>query len=123
MWHRYYATAFNRVPRSLSELRACVDQERCSTFYARTSIETHSSTPYLDWWAASTAAEQGGRAAERAAEQGERAGGRLAGVSDEAPSETVEPLPIPCFRNARYEPYVVLPNLPSTPLYSEACYL
>ena len=23
-------------------------------------------------------------------------------------------LPIPCFKSARYEPYVVLPNLPST---------
>ena len=31
-----------------------------------------------------------------------------------------EPITIPCFRNARYEPYVVLPNLPSTPIYSEA---
>lgn len=30
------------------------------------------------------------------------------------------PLFIPCFKSARYEPYVVLPNLPSTPLYSEA---
>ena len=31
-----------------------------------------------------------------------------------------EPLPIPCFQHARYEPYVVLPNLPTTPIYSEA---
>ena len=38
-------------------------------------------------------------------------------VGDSGPHE---PLPIPCFRSARYEPYVVLPNLPSTPIYSEA---
>lgn len=31
-----------------------------------------------------------------------------------------DPIPIPCFRNARYEPYLILPNLPSTPIYSEA---
>ena len=30
------------------------------------------------------------------------------------------PIFIPCFRHARYEPYVVLPNLPTTPIYSEA---
>ena len=31
-----------------------------------------------------------------------------------------EPLHVSCFKNARYEPYVVLPNLPTTPIYSEA---
>lgn len=30
------------------------------------------------------------------------------------------PIAIRCFRSARYEPYVVLPNRPSTPVYSEA---
>ncbi len=39
------------------------------------------------------------------------------GVPAAAPAE---PLAIACFKNARYEPYVVLPHLPSTPLYSEA---
>ena len=29
-------------------------------------------------------------------------------------------LPIPCFKNGRYEPYVILPALPTTPRYSEA---
>jgi hypothetical protein len=31
-----------------------------------------------------------------------------------------EPQPIKCFRSARYEPYVVLPKLATTPTYSEA---
>ena len=56
-------------------------------FYAKSSRETHSTTPYQEWW--------------------------------ELPAGA-SPLFIPCFRNARYEPYVVLPNLPSTPAYSEA---
>jgi hypothetical protein len=30
-----------------------------------------------------------------------------------------EPLTIPCFQSPRYEPYLVLPNLPSTPRYAE----
>ena len=30
-----------------------------------------------------------------------------------------EPISVPCFKSPRYEPYVVLPNLPSTPLYAE----
>ena len=30
-----------------------------------------------------------------------------------------DPLLIPCFKSPRYEPYVVLPNLPSTPQYAE----
>lgn len=83
----FYEAAFDRVPSSRSELQACIGAKQCTTFYAHSAPETHSSTPYADWWLADAA---------------------------------TEPLPIPCFESPRYEPYVVLPNLPSTPLYSEA---
>ena len=83
----FYEAAFDRVPTTTPELRACLEQKQCATFYAHTSAETHSTTPYAEWWQTDPGAE---------------------------------PLPITCFKNARYEPYVVLPNLPSTPLYSEA---
>ena len=70
-----------RVPADKRGLRGCIDEGRCTTFYKRSSPETHSSTPYDEWWTA-----EAGAAA----------------------------IPIPCFKSARYEPYVVLPNLPST---------
>jgi len=78
---------FSRVPRTMTEMKDCLALQQCSTFYVHSSPETHSSTPYTEWWKADAGAE---------------------------------PLPIPCFKNARYEPYVILPNLPTTPLYSEA---
>eukprot|EP00966_Prymnesium_polylepis_P107604 2491275-Prymnesium_polylepis.1 len=83
---RYYESAFLRLPCTQTELRACLDARRCSTFYARSSPETHSSTPYEAWWRAPPGADV---------------------------------LPIQCFKNPRYEPYVVLPNQPTTPAYSE----
>ena len=39
----YYEAAFGQVPATLDELRHCVDAHRCSTFYAASSPETHSS--------------------------------------------------------------------------------
>ena len=90
----FFEAAFDRVPSTLAELRDCLDLGECQHFYRHQSPETHATTPYKEWWQAS----------ERSAR----------------PTPQLEPLPIPCFKNARYEPYVVLPNLPSTPIYSEA---
>ena len=72
---------FGGVPATLAQMSACVDAGRCATFYARSSPETHSSTPYAEWW------------------------GRPTGS---------EPIRIDCFKNRRYEPYVILPKYPST---------
>jgi hypothetical protein len=83
----YFEASFERIPQNTAEMRECVSSHQCSTFYSRSSPETHSTTPYREWWDA---------------------------------TPTTDPIFIPCFRNARYEPYVVLPNLPSTPIYSEA---
>jgi len=78
---------FGNVPRSLSELRGCIAEGQCATFYAHSSPETHSSTPYERWWTTALGSE---------------------------------PIHIACIKSQRYEPYVVLPNLPTTPIYSEA---
>lgn len=53
----YYEAAFGQVPATLDELRHCVDAHRCSTFYAASSPETHSSTPYEQWWKAPRGSE------------------------------------------------------------------
>ena len=73
----FFEASFDRVPSTSDELRRCVSSKQCSTFYSKSSPETHATTPYREWW--------------------------------DTPSGS-PPLFIPCFRNARYEPYVVLPN-------------
>ena len=83
---RFYRDSFQRLPSNAQRLRACMDAHLCSTFYSHSSPETHSSTPYDQWWKAPEGSEE---------------------------------LPILCFKSPRYEPYVVLPNQPSTPFYSE----
>ena len=42
---------FSIVLATLAQMSACVDARRCATFYTRSSPETHSSTPYAEWWA------------------------------------------------------------------------
>lgn len=81
-----YTGAFSQLPSTQKELRNCLEAKRCSTFYSRSSPETHSSTPYDAWWSAPLGSDL---------------------------------LPIQCFKNPRYEPYIVLPNQPTTPTYSE----
>ena len=73
----YFEASFERIPQNTAEMRECVSSHQCSTFYSRSSPETHSTTPYREWWDA---------------------------------TPTTDPIFIPFFRNARYEPYVVLPN-------------
>ena len=123
------------MPATLAALRGCLDDGGCQQFYKHASPETHATTPYDLWWKASLAharlAEEEGRGwRRRRADAGDGDGdGGMTGDADadaagggggggEEPHDA--PLPIPCFRNARYEPYVILPNLPSTPIYSEA---
>ncbi|KAJ1636517.1 glycosyl-transferase for dystroglycan-domain-containing protein [Pavlovales sp. CCMP2436] len=77
----------SELPRSMAQLGHCVQSRgNCTTFYARSSPETHSSTNYPKWWNWTDVRRTFG---------------------------------IACMRSTRYEPYVIVPRLPSTPRYHE----
>lgn len=83
-----------KLPRTLSQLRQCMDAKHCDVFYGYWARDTHADTNSSRWLAWSLGLEEGAQ------------GGS-------------EPYRIHCFQYPKYEPYVVLANLPSTPRYDE----